>query len=80
MPETFVVIGSGQWGSGPTLDAAKRAWRGQGPGRLRDGYAVLTLDAGTSLQGVDEAGRVHWRGNRPAYREVPARPGPGGAR
>jgi hypothetical protein len=72
-PETFVILGSMQWGYGPTLDAAKRRWRTQGRGKLSDGYGVYTFGEGSTFEGVDNLGRVHWSGERPAFTEVPAR-------
>ncbi len=65
-----------RWGTGATLDAAKRNWQwrsgGQG-GRLSDGYTVYTFDADTEFHGVDDMGRYSYRGNPPQVREVKSR-------
>lgn len=70
--QTLVVIGGGRWGKGTTLAEAKRNFTRYG-GALSGGYAVLTFGARSEFDGVDDMGRVHWRGEEPAERLVEAR-------
>ncbi len=62
-----VVIGHGQWGVGKTVEEAKKSFRtSYPPGRLSDGYDILTFDADTEFHGVDAKGRYMFAGNPPA--------------
>lgn len=69
---TVVVIGQWRWGKGESLGEAKRNFQKQGA-KLSAGYTVLTFDQETSFEGVDQMGRVHWRGNEPKVEEVSPR-------
>lgn len=67
-----VVIGGdgmyGKWGGGLNLATAKREFRNQG-GKLGLGYTALFFDTDTEFLGVDQMGRVSWRGNEPVATE-----------
>lgn len=54
-----VVIGNGYYGSGKTLEEAKKRFRYEG-GKLAKGYDILTFDAQTEFHFVDQMGRVHY--------------------
>ncbi len=67
-----LIMGGNRWGAGADLAAAKKEWQRQG-GVLSRGYTVLTFDADTEFHGVDQMGRLHYRGNGPAERQVKPR-------
>lgn len=67
-----VVIGYQYWGAAKDLVTAKRRFRQQG-GLLTRGYMIITLNDTTEFHGVDQMGRVHWRGDEPTTRTVKPR-------
>jgi len=70
--ETFVVYGQNRWGKGDTLADAKKVFQQHG-GQLSKEYAILTFDAHTTFEGVDQMGRYYFKGNEPTEKIVPAR-------
>lgn len=69
---TVVVGGNGYWGSGATLQEAKKRFQREG-GKLANGYEVITFEPGSEFCGVDGMGRYSWKGTAPTTQEVPAR-------
>lgn len=58
--ETFVIFGQFYWGKGSTLAEAKKNFTDHG-GVLSNGYAILTFDAETEFEGVDNMGRYFYK-------------------
>jgi hypothetical protein len=67
-----VVMGQYYWGSGATLDEAKKRFRSMG-GRLSQGYGIYVFDADTEFLYVDQMGRITYYGNPPTETIVKAR-------
>lgn len=76
MAGTIVVAGTdgmyGHWGSGDTLDEAKRRARREGA-LLGLGYEILTFPEKTEFKGVDEMGRYYWNGEPPETKTIKPR-------
>lgn len=67
---SILVIGQNRYGHADDLAAAKATFRRQG-GRLSDGYTIVEFGDGIEYAGVDQLGRVHWRGHgEPIQRDV----------
>jgi len=72
IPVEFVVIGQNHWGRGKTVDEAKKNFKAQSRSvRLGNGYTLLEFSEETEFVGVDDFGRVHYKGPEPKATEFP---------
>lgn len=70
--DTYVVMGQNYWGRGKDVAEAKKNFRAQG-GVLGKGYGVFYFPNTSTFEGVDQMGRLHWRGTEPFFTEFPAK-------
>ena len=69
---THVVGGQGYWGSGTSLEEAKRIFRRMG-GKLSKHYSIGEFPEDATFLGVNQMGACQWRGpGEPTWTEVNA--------